>query len=89
MTNATETAATAAANLGAQACNAFAQEYSRGQEFLEQAWAWVMDKGVTFLANVLMALVILLVGGFVVKAITALVRKALRKTNRVNALLDT
>ncbi len=88
MTNATEAAATAASNLGAQACNAFTQEYSRGQEFLEQAWAWIMDHGVTFLANVLIAILILLVGGLVVKCITALVRKALRKTKRVNALLE-
>ena len=88
MTNATEAAATAASNLSAQACNAFAQEYSRGQEFLEQAWAWIMDHGVTFLANVLIAILILLVGGLVVKCITALVRKALRKTKRVNALLE-
>ena len=89
MTNATETAATAAANLGSQACDMFAREYSRGQEFVEQAWAWIMDKGVEFLANLLMAILILLVGGLVVKCITALVRKALRKTKRVNALLET
>ena len=36
-----------------------------------------------------MAILILLVGGLVVKCITALVRKALRRTNRVNALLET
>ena len=89
MTNATETAATAATSLGSQACDMFEREYSRGHEFVEQAWAWVMDKGVEFLANILMAILILLVGGLIIKCVTALVRKALRKTKRVNALLET
>ena len=85
-TNAVETAS--ASGLGAQACDAFAREYSRGQEFLEQAWAWVMDKGVEFLANLVMAILILVIGGLVVKLVTAIVRKALRRTKRVNALLE-
>ncbi len=85
-TNAVEAAS--ASGLGAQACDAFAREYSRGQEFLEQAWAWVMDKGVEFLANLVMAILILVIGGLVVKLVTAVVRKALRRTKRVNALLE-
>ncbi|MBR4654603.1 MAG: mechanosensitive ion channel family protein [Kiritimatiellae bacterium] len=85
-TNAVEAAS--ASGLGAQACDAFAREYSRGQEFLEQAWAWVMDKGVEFLANLVMAILILVIGGLVVKLVTAIVRKALRRTKRVNALLE-
>ena len=88
MTNAVETAATAATDLGTQACGVLAREYSRGQEFMEQAWAWIMDKGVEFLVNVVAALIILFLGGLVVKCITALVRKALRRTKRVNALLE-
>ena len=88
MTNAVETAAAAAGGIGAQACDAFSREYSRGQEFAEQAWAWLMDKGVEFLANILMAALILILGGIVVKIVTALVRKALRRTKRVNALLE-
>ena len=88
MTNAVETAAVAASGIGAQACDAFSREFSRGHEFMEQAWAWIMENGMTFLANVVMALLILVVGGLVVKLITALVRKALRKTKRVNALLE-
>ena len=85
-TNAVEAAS--ASGLGAQACDAFAREYSRGQEFLEQAWAWGMDKGVEFLANLVMAILILVIGGLVVKLVTAIVRKALRRTKRVNALLE-
>ena len=89
MTNETVTTTIdSAAAVAAQACNAFGQELSRGQEFVELAWAWLMDKGVEFLAHAFAALVILVAGGLVVKLVTALVRKALRKTRRVNALLE-
>ena len=81
-------AADAVASVGDQACSVLGQEFSRGQEFVEQIWAWLMDKGVEFLAHVVAALLILFVGGFFVKLITALVRKALRKTRRVNELLE-
>ena len=62
MTNAVETVAVAASDVGNQACDAFAREYSRGQAFIEQAWAWVMEKGMDFLVNIVMALVILILG---------------------------
>ena len=88
MTNAVETVAVAASDVGNQACDAFAREYSRGQAFIEQAWAWVMEKGMDFLVNIVMALVILILGGIVVKCIVAVVRKTLRKSKRVNALLE-
>lgn len=81
-------AADAVASVGDQACSVLGQEFSRGQEFVEQIWAWLMDKGVEFLAHVVAALLILFVGGFFVKLITALVRKALRKSRRVNELLE-
>ena len=88
MTNAVETAAVAATDVSGQVCDMFAREYSRGQEFVEQIWAWLLDKGMEFFVNVVMALLILLVGGIVVKCFTAVVRKALRRTKRVNALLE-
>ena len=81
-------AADAVTSVGDQACSVLGQEFSRGQEFVEQIWAWLMDKGVEFLAHVVAALLILFVGGFFVKLITALVRKALRKSRRVNELLE-
>ena len=81
-------AADAVASVGVQACSVLGQEFSRGQEFVEQIWAWLMDKGVEFLAHVVAALLILFVGGFFVKLVTALVRKALRKSRRVNELLE-
>ena len=81
-------AADVVASVGDQACSVLGQEFSRGQEFVEQIWAWLMDKGVEFLAHVVAALLILFVGGFFVKLITALVRKALRKSRRVNELLE-
>ena len=76
---ATNAVAAATADISAQACDVFNREVSRGQEFIEQAWSWLMDKGVEFAINLVVALLILLVGGIVVKAITAVVRKALHK----------
>ena len=84
MTNQVETAAAAASGVGSQACDVFSREFSRGQEFIEQAWAWIMEHGMEFIGNIVMALLILALGGIVVKLITMLVRKALRKTKRVN-----
>ena len=88
ITNATETAAAAASGIGSQACDVFSREFSRGHEFVEQAWAWIMEHGMEFIGNIVMALLILFLGGIVVKLVTMLVRKALKKTKRVNALLE-
>ena len=75
-------------DIAAQACNIIGQEFSRGQQFLEQIWAWACDKGVETLVNVLAAILILIVGGFVVKGISAVARRALKKTRSVNPLLE-
>ena len=89
MTNEVDSAACAAPDIADQACNVLAREYSRGQEFVEQIWAWVMDKGMEFLVNVVVAVLMLIIGGIIVKCIVSVARKALRKTKRVNALLET
>ena len=88
MTNVNEAASMTANDIGGQACDAVAREYTRFQAFIDQAWVWLMDKWMGFLLNIVMALLILFVGGIVVKCIVAVVRKALRKSKRVNALLE-
>jgi len=49
---------------------------------------WVIENGLDFLGRVLVALVILVVGGLVVKLAANAVRKALQKAKRVNELLE-
>ncbi len=49
---------------------------------------WITEHGMDILERVLAALIILVLGGLVVKFVTAAVRKALQKAKRVNELLE-
>ena len=83
MTNET---ATAACDVTKTVCNEFNQQLGQGQELLQQALAWLTDKGLSFAVSLLAALVILLLGSFVIKGIVALVGKAVTKSGKGNAL---
>ena len=65
------------------------RQAAEGREFLNQALTWLTENGLDFLVNVVAAILILLVGGLVVKGIVAAVRKALMKSKRVDELLRT
>lgn len=88
MTNVVDTATNVVAQVGSQVANSLSQQASQGREVIDQAMTWVAQHGVTFLVNMLAAALILVVGGFVVKGIVAAVRKALRKSKRVDELLE-
>jgi len=70
-----------------QMSNAFNNQVSEGREMLDQLLSWLAQEGVGFALNVLGALLILFVGGLLVKMVVGMTRKALQKTNRVDPLL--
>lgn len=55
---------------------------------LAPAANWVVENGIVFLGRCLAAVLIFIIGAIVVKLVTAAVGKALRKTKRINALLE-
>ena len=67
---------------------AVGQHDDQGRECVQQAMAWLTQHGVSFAVNLLVTILILLVGAFVIKWITAAVRASLRKSKRVNELLE-
>ena len=83
MTNETATAAT---NVTSTICNEFNNQLSQGQQLLDQALAWLTDKGLSFAISLVAAILILVVGSFVIKGIVAMVGKAVAKSGKGNAL---
>ena len=67
---------------------AFGQHVDQGRECVQQAMAWFTQHGISFAVNLLVAILILAAGAFVVKWLTAALRGSLRKTKRVNELLE-
>ena len=62
---------------------------AEGREALKQATSWLTENGLDLAVNVLSAVLILLIGGLLVKGIVAAVRKSLSKAKRVDELLRT
>ena len=88
-TNAATAVAGAAQATGAKIADSVSRQAAEGHAFLKQALAWLTENGLDFAVNVLSAILILVVGGLVVKGIVAAVRKALTKSKRVDELLRT
>ena len=88
-TNVATSVAGAAKATGAKFTESVGRQAAEGHAFLKQSMEWLTENGLDFAVNVLSALLILLVGGLVVKGITAAVRKALMKSKRVDELLRT
>lgn len=88
-TNAVTAVTEVAAQLGAQVTDAFSRQTDQGRELVRQALGWLTQNGVTFALNALGAVLILAVGGLVVKGLVATLRRALARSKRVDALLRT
>ena len=88
-TNAAAAAASAVQAASGKLADTVGRQAAEGHAFLKQALAWLTEHGLDFAVNVLAAVVILLVGGLIVKGVVAAVRKALSKSKRVDELLRT
>ena len=88
-TNVATSVADAAKATGVKLADSVSRQAAEGHAFLKQSMEWLTENGLDFAVNVLSALLILIVGGLVVKGITAAVRKALTKSKRVDELLRT
>ena len=83
-TNAASAVACAAQATGAKLVDTVSRQAAEGQAALKQATTWLTENGLDLAVNVLAAVLILLVGGLVVKGIVAAVRKSLSKAKRVD-----
>ena len=88
-TNASSAVACAAQAAGAKLADTVSRHAAEGREALQQATSWLTENGLDLAVNVLSAVLILLIGGLVVKGIVAAVRKSLGKAKRVDELLRT
>jgi small conductance mechanosensitive channel len=64
-----------------------AGEVSQGREIVDVALRWLAENGISFLVNVLVALLLLAIGVLAIRVLTNATQKALEKSSRVNALL--
>ena len=71
---ATTNAACAAQSVADKLTSTMGKQAAEGHAYLKQALAWLTENGLDFAVNVLAAILILLVGGLVVKGIVAAVR---------------
>jgi len=89
MTNATHHAATDLIQKPiADVKHALEVEVSQGREVIDVALRWLAENGISFLINVLVALLLLAVGTVVIRSLTCATHKALVKAGRVNTLLQ-
>ena len=85
MTNEVTAAATAAPTT---LSGTVGQQIDQGRELVQQVLTWLAQNGVSFALNLVLTILLLVVGAFVIKGLTAAVRGSLRKTKRVNELLE-
>ena len=85
MTNEVTAAATAAPTT---LSGTVGQQIDQGRELVQQVLTWLAQNGVSFALNLVLTILLLVVGAFVIKGLTAAGRGSLRKTKRVNELLE-
>ena len=78
----------ASSDVAASFSGAIGQQVDQGRALVNQVLAWLAHDGVSFVVNLLLTLLILLAGAFAIKWLTTAVRGSLRKTKRVNELLE-
>ncbi len=72
----------------ADVARVFTAEVNSGREMVDVALCWLAENGASFVVNVLVAVLLLLIGSHVVRLATQATHKALQKTGRVNTLLQ-
>ncbi len=66
----------------------FTAEMNSGRQMVDVALRWLAENGASFVVNVLVAVLLLLIGSHVIRLVTRATHKALLKTGRVNTLLQ-
>jgi len=69
--------------------NALTQQMDSGRAVLDASLKWLVENGASFLVSLLVAALLLVIGARIVHLLTVSTRKALQKSGRVNALLET
>ncbi len=72
----------------AEVTQVLSTEVDNGREIVTVALRWFAENGISFLVNVLVSMLLLLIGAHAIRLLTAATHKALHKTGRVNALLQ-
>ena len=88
MTNEVACAAGSAANGTHGLAEVWHAQLTQGQELWNQVLTWLSERGFAFVINLLVALLILLVGAFVIKGIRGATARALAKVNKMSKLLS-
>jgi len=92
MTNLTHEVSVGAADIvqkqASEVTQAFAAEVHNGREILNVVLTWFAENGISFLVNLLVALLLLLIGSHLIRLVTDATHNALKKTGRVNTLLQ-
>ena len=73
----------------ADVSEAFAEQMDSGRAILNAALKWLVENGASFVVSLIVAALLLLIGAHVIRLLTQSTRKALQKSGRVNALLET
>jgi len=72
----------------ADVSGALAAQMDSGREVGDTVLKWLAENGVSFVVNVVVSFLLLLAGSYLIRVVTKSVRKALVKSGRVNALLE-
>ena len=81
-----ETVAPVAKAVGAKVAHGFGSQVEAGRELANRVVEWLAEKGVDFVINAVVALIILLVGMLVIRGVNAAVTKSLEKAHRGGGL---
>ena len=68
--------------------NALVAEVSQGRQALNTALLWLVERGATFVVNLLVAALLLLIGAYLVCLLTRTTRSTLKRSGKINALLE-
>ena len=88
MTNEVAAAAEMSACVSERVASELENQLTQGQELWANLIAWLSEKGISFLMNVIAAILILIAGMIAIRLIRKAVAKALSKVNKMSKLLS-
>ena len=87
-----ETAGAVATEVAAPLANVtqvLTAEVSQSKEILNAVLTWIAQNGVSFLVNLLVSVLLLLIGSYTIRMLTNATQRALQKNTRIHSLLGT